>query len=198
MEGLGSLLNSLLARQVGMSIHEDPFKNSMDPYGILNTPQAQQVYGPMPMEQAPLNIPLEGSAEELPQGYRYPDVKEEYFRKDYMANQLEPTRAQVPPIQIGNLQFTPNANYSMTEGSYGVPGLKSKIANSYFGGNVNYPFGDTGFSFQGAYGKSRTNENQQYRDYPSQNYTNTSSQFDTGLRYDRQFEPGEGLNSLFK
>lgn len=39
MEGLGSLLDSLLAKQVGLSIHEDPFKNSMDSYGILNTPQ---------------------------------------------------------------------------------------------------------------------------------------------------------------
>jgi hypothetical protein len=44
MEGLGSLLDSLLARQIGMSIHEDPFKNSMDSYGILNTPQAQVLW----------------------------------------------------------------------------------------------------------------------------------------------------------
>ena len=187
MEGLGSLLNSLLVRQLGTSIHsQDPFK--MDQYGVMNAGvQQPNIYGPMPMEQAPLNIPLEGSAQELPPGYRYPDAREEYFRKDYMANQLEPMRTQVPPIQVGELQFTPNANYSMTEGSYGIPGLKSRIMNSYLGGNVSYPFGDTGLSLQGVYGKSRTNENQQYKDYASQNYTNSSYPFDIGIRYDKTF-----------
>jgi hypothetical protein len=197
MEGLGSLLDSLLVRQLGTSIgSQDPFR--MDPYGVMNAgAQQSNVYGPMFMEHAPLNIPLEGSAEDLPLGQTYQDPREEYFKKDYMANRLEPGRLQMPPVQIGDLQFTPNANYSITEGS-GIPGLKSKLINSYFGGNVNYPFGDTGFSFQGTYGKSRNNLAEQYRDYPSQNYTNSSSQFDTGLRYDKQFEPGGGLNSLFK
>ena len=75
----------------------------------------------------------------------------------------------------------------MTEGSYGIPGLKSRIMNSYLGGNVSYPFGDTGLSLQGVYGKSRTNENQQYKDYASQNYTNSSYPFDIGIRYDKTF-----------
>ena len=129
MEGLGSLLDSLLARQVGMSIHEDPFKNSMDSYGILNTPQAQ-VYGPMPIEQEPENIELSGGFQEEPK-------KSEY------------------PIQFGNLQLKPNASYSMGETSYGIPGLKSKLINSYLGGNFNYLIGDNGLSLEGTYGKVR-------------------------------------------
>jgi len=198
MEGLGSLLDSLLVRQLGTSIgSQDPFR--MDQYGVMNAGiQQPNVYGPMFMEHAPLNIPLQGSAEELPPGYTYPNTRDEYFKKDYTANQLEAIKPQPKPIQIGDVNFTPNANYSLKEGSYGVPGLKSQLINSGFGGNINYPFGDSGFSFQGMYGKSRTNENQQYRNNPSQDFTNSSSQFDTGLRYDKQFEPGGGLNSLFR
>jgi hypothetical protein len=161
MEGLGSLLNSLLARQVGMSIHEDPFKNSMDSYGILNTPQAQ-VYGPMPMEQEPDNIELSGGFEEKPK-------KSEY------------------PIQFGNLQLKPNASYSMGETSYGIPGLKSKLMNSYLGGNFNYLIGDNGLSLEGTYGKARGGEKQQYMDYPSQSYITSSYPFNLGIRYNKDF-----------
>jgi hypothetical protein len=161
MEGLGSLLNSLLARQVGMSIHEDPFKNSMDSYGILNTPQAQ-VYGPMPMEQEPGNIELSGGFEEKPK-------KSEY------------------PIQFGNLQLKPNASYSMGETSYGIPGLKSKLMNSYLGGNFNYLIGDNGLSLEGTYGKARGGEKQQYMDYPSQSYITSSYPFNLGIRYNKDF-----------
>lgn len=161
MEGLGSLLDSLLARQVGMSIHEDPFKNSMDSYGILNTPQAQ-VYGPMPMEQEPGNIELSGGFEEEPK-------KSEY------------------PIQFGNLQLKPNASYSMGETSYGIPGLKSKLINSYLGGNFNYPIGDNGLSLEGTYGKTRGGEKRQYMDYPSQSYITSSYPFNLGIRYNKDF-----------
>ena len=161
MEGLGSLLDSLLAKQVGMSIHEDPFKNSMDSYGILNTPQAQ-VYGPMPMEQEPKNIELSGGFEEEPK-------KSEY------------------PIQFGNLQLKPNASYSMGETSYGIPGLKSKLINSYLGGNFNYPIGDNGLSLEGTYGKARGGEKQQYMDYPSQSYITSSYPFNLGIRYNKDF-----------
>ena len=161
MEGLGSLLDSLLARQVGMSIHEDPFKNSMDSYGILNTPQAQ-VYGPMPMEQEPDNIELSGGFEEKPK-------KSEY------------------PIQFGNLQLKPNASYSMGETSYGIPGLKSKLMNSYLGGNFNYLIGDNGLSLEGTYGKARGGEKQQYMDYPSQSYITSSYPFNLGIRYNKDF-----------
>ena len=161
MEGLGSLLDSLLARQVGMSIHEDPFERSMDSYGILNTPQAH-VYGPMPMEQEPGNIELSGGFEEEPK-------KSEY------------------PIQFGNLQLKPNASYSMGETSYGIPGLKSKLINSYLGGNFNYPIGDNGLSLEGTYGKARGGEKQQYMDYPSQSYITSSYPFNLGIRYNRDF-----------
>ena len=161
MEGLGSLLDSLLAKQVGMSIHEDPFKNSMDSYGILNTPQAQ-VYGPMPMEQEPGNIELSGGFEEEPK-------KSEY------------------PIQFGNLQLKPNASYSMGETSYGIPGLKSKLINSYLGGNFNYFIGDNGLSLEGTYGKARGGEKQQYMDYPSQSYITSSYPFNLGIRYNKDF-----------
>jgi hypothetical protein len=161
MEGLGSLLDSLLARQVGMSIHEDPFKNSMDSYGILNTPQAQ-VYGPMPIEQEPGNMELSGGFQEEPK-------KSEY------------------PIQFGNLQLKPNASYSMGETSYGIPGLKSKLINSYLGGNFNYPIGDNGLSLEGTYGKARGGEKQQYMDYPSQSYITSSYPFNLGIRYNRDF-----------
>jgi len=162
MEGLGSLLNSLLARQVGMSIHEDPFKNSMDPYGILNTPQAQQVYGPMPMEQAPGNMELSGGFEEEPK-------KNEY------------------PIQFGNLQLKPNASYSMGETSYGIPGLTSKLMNSYLGGNFKYPFGESGLSLEGSYGKSRGEERQKYMDYPEQSYISSSNPFNLGIKFNKDF-----------
>jgi hypothetical protein len=161
MEGLGSLLDSLLAKQVGLSIHEDPFKNSMDSYGILNTPQAQ-VYGPMPMEQETGNIELSGGFEEEPK-------KSEY------------------PIQFGNLQLKPNASYSMGETSYGIPGLKSKLINSYLGGNFNYPIGDNGLSLEGTYGKARGGEKQQYMNYPSQSYITSSYPFNLGIRYNRDF-----------
>jgi len=161
MEGLGSLLDSLLAKQVGLSIHEDPFKNSMDSYGILNTPQAQ-VYGPMPMEQETGNMELSGGFEEEPK-------KSEY------------------PIQFGNLQLKPNASYSMGETSYGIPGLKSKLINSYLGGNFNYPIGDNGLSLEGTYGKARGGEKQQYMDYPSQSYITSSYPFNLGIRYNRDF-----------
>lgn len=161
MEGLGSLLDSLLARQVGMSIHEDPFKNSMDSYGILNTPQAQ-VYGPMPIEQEPGNMELSGGFQEEPK-------KNEY------------------PIQFGNLQLKPNASYSMGETSYGIPGLKSKLINSYLGGNFNYLIGDNGLSLEGTYGKVRGGEKRQYMDYPSQSYITSSYPFNLGIKYNRDF-----------
>jgi hypothetical protein len=161
MEGLGSLLDSLLARQVGMSIHEDPFKNSMDFYGILNTPQAQ-VYGPMPIEQKPGNMELSGGFEEEPK-------KNEY------------------PIQFGNLQLKPNASYSMGETSYGIPGLTSKLMNSYLGGNFKYPFGESGLSLEGSYGKSRGEERQKYMDYPEQSYISSSNPFNLGIKFNKDF-----------
>lgn len=160
-EGLGSLLNNLLAQQVGISINEDPFKNSMDPYGILNTEQAQ-VYGPMPMEQEPGNMELSGGFQEEPK-------KSEY------------------PIQVGNLQIKPNANYSTGETSYGIPGLKSKLLNSYFGGSYSYPFGESGLSLEGNYGKARGGQKQQYMDYPSQSYITSSYPFDIGIKFKKDF-----------
>jgi hypothetical protein len=162
MEGLGSLLNSLLARQVGMSIHGDPFKNSMDPYGILNTPQAQQVYGPMPMEQAPGNMEISGGFEEEPKQSKY-------------------------PVQFGNLQLKPNVDYSTGQTSYGIPGLKSKLINSYLGGNFNYPLGENGLSLEGAYGKARGAVKQQYMDNPSESYITSSYPFNLGIKFNRDF-----------
>ena len=161
MEGLGSLLDSLLAKQVGLSIHEDPFKNSMDSYGILNTPQAQ-VYGPIPMEQEPGNMELSGGFEEEQKPSEY-------------------------PIQFGNLQLKPNANYSTSKTSYGIPGLTSKLMNSYLGGNFKYPFGESGLSLEGSYGKSRGEERRKYMDYPEQSYISSSDPFNLGIKFNRDF-----------
>ena len=163
-QGLGYLLDSLLAKQVGMSIHEDPFKKSMDPYGILNTPQAQtQIYGPIPMDQGPRY------QEELTGGFEEEPKKNEY------------------PIQLGNLQIKPNVNYSVGETSYGIPGLKSKLLNSYFGGSYSYPFGESGLSLEGSYGKAKSGENQQYMDYPSQSYITSSYPFNLGIKFKSDF-----------
>ena len=162
-EGLGYLLNNLLARQLGTSLHsEDPFK-TMDPLGILSTEQAQkEVYGPMPMEQEPWNMETSGGFEEEPK-------KDEY------------------PIQFGNLQIRPNASYSMGETSYGIPGLKSKLLNSYFGGSYSYPFGESGLSLEGSYGKARSGERQQYMDFPSQSYITSSYPFNLGIKFKKDF-----------
>jgi hypothetical protein len=116
----------------------------------------------MPMEQEPDNIELSGGFEEKPK-------KSEY------------------PIQFGNLQLKPNASYSMGETSYGIPGLKSKLMNSYLGGNFNYLIGDNGLSLEGTYGKARGGEKQQYMDYPSQSYITSSYPFNLGIRYNKDF-----------
>ena len=160
-EGLGYLLNNLLAKQLQTSLHsEDPFK-SMDPMGIMSAPQAQ-VYGPMPMEQETGNMELSGGFEEEPK------------KNDY-------------PIKFGNLQLKPNVNYSLGQTSYGIPGLTSKLMNSYFGGNFKYPFGESGLSLEGSYGKARSGETQQYMDYPSQSNISSSNPFNFGIRFNKDF-----------
>jgi len=174
MEGLGSLLNSLLAKQVEMSIYGDPYRNSMDPMGILSTPQAQ-IYGPVvPPEQKQIDPRL------LSGGFE------------------EKQKESVYPIQIGNLGIKPNANYSISDLSRGISGFRDDLYKSGYGGNFNYKFGDSGFSLLGNYGKSRSNEDVQFRDYPSNSNVNSSINRDFTLKYDKEFEPGGGLNYLFR
>ena len=162
-EGLGYLLNNLLAKQLGTSLHsEDPFK-SMDPLGILSAPQIQrEVYGPIPKDQEPLDIEMSGGFQEEPKENQY-------------------------PIQFGNLQIKPNVNYSSGQTSYGIPGLTSKLMNSYFGGSYSYPFGESGLSLEGTYGKARSGETQQYMNYPSQSNIINSYPFNFGIRFNKNF-----------
>jgi hypothetical protein len=91
------------------------------------------------------------------------------------------------PIQFGNLQLKPNASYSMGETSYGIPGLTSKLMNSYLGGNFKYPFGESGLSLEGSYGKSRGEERQKYMDYPEQSYISSSNPFNLGIKFNKDF-----------
>jgi hypothetical protein len=173
-QGLGYLLNNLLARQLGASLHEDPFSGSMNPMGMVNAPQAQ-IYGPVvPPEQQQIDPRLlSGGFEEEP-------------------------KKNENSIQLGNLGINPRANYSTSDMSRGISGLRDMLYNSGYGGNFNYKFGDSGFSLLGNYGKSRSSEDFQYRDYPSNSNVNSSTNRDFTLRYGKEFEPGGGLSSLFR
>lgn len=171
-EGLGSLLNSLLARQAGLSIHEDPFTKVMNPMGMINTSETVSYGPPNPPEERRIGD-MSGGFEEQP-------------------------KKNENSIQLGNLEINPRVNYSTSDMSRGISGLRDMLYNSGYGGNFNYKFGDSGFSLLGNYGKSRSNEDRQYRDYPSNSNVNSTTNRDFTLKYGREFEPGGGLSSLFR
>ena len=91
-------------------------------------------------------------------------------------------RIVAPPEKL-----KPNVNYSLGQTSYGIPGLTSKLMNSYLGGSYRYPFGESGLSLEGSYGKARSGETQRYMDYPSQSYISSSNPFNFGIRFNKDF-----------
>jgi hypothetical protein len=183
MEGLGSLLDSLLARQVGMSIHEDPFKNSMDPYGILNTPQAQ-IYGPpVPIEQKQID----------------PSLLSGGFGEDVSMGGFE-GRA---PLEKFNIQDLINPNNTKLQ--FGLKPtdkyeqyVKRDRQGNIIEGDVVEMFNNMKFDPKDVYfNYRRDNENTGYGGPRTiQNFQLGPKRIGADVRY--EFEPGRGISSLFK
>jgi len=176
MEGLGSLLDSLLARQVGMSIHEDPFKNSMDPYGILNTPQARQVYGPpVPTEQKQIDPSL------LSGGFGE-DIGMVGFEGRAPLGEFNTQQLIDPRYTQLKFGLKPTNNYEQYAREGDIPGMFN---------NMKFNPKDVYFNY------TRDNANAGYGGPKTiQNFQLGNKGIGADFKY--EFEPGYGISSLFK
>ena len=180
-EGLGSLLNSLLAKQAGLSIHEDPYKNSIDSLGILSTPQAQ-IYGPpLPPEERRIGD-MSGSV-----------------GKDLTMGGYE-GRAPLPEFNVQQLIDPSNTRlqFGLNQTNNYEQYVKRDEKGNIIEGNVIGMFNNTKFDPKDLYfNYRRDNSNTGYEGPRTvQNFQLGPKRIGADLKY--EFQPGGGLSSLFK
>ena len=183
MEGLGSLLNSLLVRQLGTSIHsQDPFK--MDQYGIMNAGvQQPNIYGPMPMEQKQIN----------------PDLLSGSFGEDISMGGFE-GRAPLPEFNVQQL-IDPNntrLQFGLNQTNKYEQYVKRDEQGNIIKGDVIGMFNNTKFDPKDFYfNYRRDNSNTGYKGPQTiQNFQLGPKTIGADVRY--EFEPGKGISSLFR
>ena len=183
MEGLESLLNSLLAKQVEMSIYGDPYKNSMDPMGILSTPQAQ-IYGPpLPPEQKQID----------------PSLLSGSVGKDLSMGGYE-GRAPLPEFNVQQLIDPSNTRlqFGLNQTNNYEQYVKRDREGNIIEGNVIGMFNNTKFDPKDLYfNYRRDNSNTGYEGPQTvQNFQLGPKRIGADLKY--EFQPGGGLSSLFR
>ena len=176
MEGLGSLLDSLLVRQLGTSIgSQDPFR--MDQYGVMNAGiQQPDIYGPpVPIEQKQIDPDLlSGSFGE--------DINMGGFEgraplEEFNAQQL--TDPRYTQLKFG---LKPTDNYEQYARQGDIPGMFN---------NMKFDPKDVYFNYR------RDNENTGYNGpRTTQNFQLGPKRIGADVRY--EFEPGKGISSLFR
>ena len=183
MEGLGSLLNSLLAKQVEMSIYGDPYANSIDSLGILSTPQAQ-IYGPpLPPEQKQID----------------PSLLSGSVGKDLTMGGYE-GRAPLPEFNVQQLIDPSNTRlqFGLNQTNNYEQYVKRDEEGNIIGGDVIGMFNNTKFDPKDLYfNYRRDNSNTGYEGpKTTQNFYVGPKRIGADARY--EFEPGGGLSSLFR